>query len=232
MNIPSAHSPQASKASEHVGRWNKPGRFLQVCLEPAHRVVLVLPPPQCCHSAAKAKPYCWSLSQRMQIVKWELSSQALDPCTTLEPALGVHKQAALCLPSFKAPKWKFFRNGPSLSPSTAETGPGVLWFKVDTCSLLPKLQEHNPREYLLPTAGTLQPELKTAIPPSETGQPVNSTSRNTLSSEFKGLRGSLSLLFGHNCENINIFQTGFQHVQLKMAATLAGAFFEIFHHQI
>lgn len=152
---------------------------------------------------------------------------------SLEPALGVHqgaqnKEATLSMPSFKAPEGKLLRNGPNLSPST---GPGALWFKADICPLPPKSQDHNPREHLLPTAGTLQPELKIAIPPSEMGQPLNSTSRNTLSSEFKGLGGLLSLLFGHNSENIKIFRCSFQHVQLKMAATLAGAFFEIFHHQ-
>lgn len=152
---------------------------------------------------------------------------------SLEPALGVHqgaqnKEPTLSLPSFKAPKGKLLRNGPNLSPSTAETGPGALWLEADTCSLPPKLQDHNPREYPLPTAGTLQPELKIAILPSEMGQSVNSTSRDTLSSEFKGLVGLLSLLFGHSSENINIFQPGFQHVQLKMAAMLAGTFLRYF----
>lgn len=126
--------------------------------------------------------------------------QALDSCSSLEPALGVHQGAqneekTLCLPSLEAPKGKLFRNAPNLSPSTAERGPGVLWFQADACSRPSKSQGHSPSEYLLPTTGTLQPQLKTTTAPSEMGQPVSTTDRNTLSSEFKGLRGVIIMIF-------------------------------------
>lgn len=85
----------------------------------------------------------------------------------------------MCLSSLKAPKCKLFRNAPNLSPSTAERGPGVLWFQADTAHYPQSYKAMIPRKYLLPTAGALQPKLKIAIPPSEMGQTVKSTDRNT-----------------------------------------------------
>lgn len=180
MNIPSAHSPRASEAPEHVGRWTSQEDFWRfvwsllagLCWFYLHYSAAILQPRPSTSAdlhprACKVWRGSWAPKPWIRAPRWSLPWVCI-------------KDKTLCLSSFKAPQRKLFRNGPNLSPSTARSQ------DFSGSSLTPAHCPHSCKPQFQ-GAGTFQPELEITISPSEMGQPVNSTSRNTLSSECKGL---------------------------------------------